>query len=147
MKVILLKNVAKLGKKNDIKNVADGHALNMLIPQGMVEVATESAVRKLESRKTQEAAALKRTEETIAKNLATISSKVYEVKENVNEKGHLFAAIHAAEISKLIADESKVEIPAQYIMLEKPIKDAGEHRIKIQVGEAFASITVNIVAK
>ncbi len=147
MKVILLANVPKLGKKNDIKNVSDGHALNMLIPKGLVEVATDAAIKKLETRKTQEAGAQKRTEDAIAKNLATISGKVYEIKENVNEKGHLFAAITAADISKLIKDESSVELPAEYIMLEKPIKDAGEHRIKIQVGEAFASITVTISAK
>lgn len=147
MKVILLANVAKLGKKNDIKDVSDGHALNMLIPKGLVEVATPAALKKLETRKVQEAGAQKRAEDAVAKNLAAISGKVYEIKENVNEKGHLFAAVTAIEISKLIKDESNIDLPAQYIMLEKPIKDAGEHRIKIQVGEAFASITVTVSAK
>ena len=143
----MLQNVAKLGKKYDIKDVSDGHALNLLIPKGQVEPATVSALKKLETRKAQDAALAKRNEEALAKNLKTISGKVYEVKENVNEKGHLFAAIHATEIAKLIKDESGVEIPANYIQLEKPLKEAGEHRITIAIGEAFASVTVNISAK
>lgn len=147
MKVILLKNVAKLGKKFEIKDVSDGHALNMLIPQGVAEVATPAALKKLETRKAQEAEALKRAEEALAKNLKTISGKVYEVKTNVNEKGHLFAAIDSEAVSKLIKDESSVEIPAHYIQLEKPIKEAGEHRLTIAIGESFASVTVNISAK
>ena len=147
MKVILLKNVAKLGKMNDIKDVSDGHALNMLIPHGLVEVATAGALKKLEVRKAQAEAAHKKMEETIAKNLKTIQGKVYEIKEKVNEKGHLFAAIHAEEISKLIKDESGVDLPAHYIKLEKPIKEAGEHRITISVGEAHGSVTVSVGAK
>lgn len=147
MKVILLQNVPKLGKKHEIKNVSDGHALNLLIPKGLVEPATESALKKLESRKAQEVATEKRLEESLSKSLKVISGKVYEVKENVNEKGHLFAAIHAEEISALIKKESEVDVPAKYIQLEKPIKESGEHRIKIAIGESFASITVNVSAK
>ncbi len=147
MKVILLKNVAKLGKKFEVKDVSDGHALNMLIPQGYAEPATASALKKLEARKAQELAAQKKAEEVLAKNLKAISGKVYEVQTNVNEKGHLFAAIDATEISKLISEESKIEIPAQYIQLEKPIKEAGEHRLTIAIGESFASITLNVSAK
>jgi len=46
MKVVLLHNVPKIGKKYEIKNVSDGHALNFLIPKGLAQVATPAAEKK-----------------------------------------------------------------------------------------------------
>ncbi|MBI2474103.1 MAG: 50S ribosomal protein L9, partial [Candidatus Taylorbacteria bacterium] len=48
MKVVLLQEVAKVGHRHDVKNVADGFALNFLIPQGLAETATEKAVKRVE---------------------------------------------------------------------------------------------------
>ena len=47
MKIILLKDVAKLGKKYEIKTVSDGHALNLLIPKGFAVAATLDAKKRL----------------------------------------------------------------------------------------------------
>ena len=55
MKVILLKDVVGLGKKGEIKNATDGHARNFLIPQKLVIVATDKAIKKLEQEKVIEA--------------------------------------------------------------------------------------------
>ena len=60
MKVILLKDVPKLGRKHDVKEVSDGHALNFLVPRGLVEVATGGALKKVE--------ALKKTEDFLKKH-------------------------------------------------------------------------------
>ena len=51
MKIILLRDVEKLGKKYDVKDVADGHARNFLIPQGLAKPATEVALREIETEK------------------------------------------------------------------------------------------------
>ena len=51
MRVIFLKDVPKIGKKFEIKNISDGHALNFLIPQGAVKIATPDAVKNVEALK------------------------------------------------------------------------------------------------
>ncbi|MDQ5954254.1 MAG: large subunit ribosomal protein [Patescibacteria group bacterium] len=51
MKVIFLHDVPRVGKKNDIKEVNDGYALNFLIPRKLVDRATEKSVQNLELRK------------------------------------------------------------------------------------------------
>ncbi len=53
MKVILLKDVQALGRKFDIKDVADGHASNFLLPKKLAEMATEKALKRLEEMKNQ----------------------------------------------------------------------------------------------
>jgi large subunit ribosomal protein L9 len=72
MKVILLKDVAKMGKKNDIKNVSDGHALNFLIPQGLVEVATPKSLKKVEVIKSREDAEKKIKTDLLLKNFGDL---------------------------------------------------------------------------
>ena len=49
MKIILLKDVAKVGRKFDLKEVSDGYAANLLIPRGLAVVATNDAIKRMES--------------------------------------------------------------------------------------------------
>lgn len=147
MKVILNADVAKLGKKYEVKNVSDGHALNMLIPKGLVEVATPASLKALEVKKAAVQALHQRMEEVIVKNLKTIHGKVFEMTEKVNEKGHLFAAIHLDQVSALIKIKSHVELPASYLHVEKPIKEEGDHEITVKVGKETATFTLKIVAE
>jgi large subunit ribosomal protein L9 len=147
MKVILNADVAKLGKKYEVKNVADGYALNTLIPNGLVEVATPSSLKALETKKAAVQASQARTEEVIMKNLKTIHGKVFEMAEKVNEKGHLFAAIHLDQVSSLIKSKTDVELPSAYLHVEKPIKEAGDHEVTIKVGKETATFNLKVVAE
>lgn len=147
MKVILNVDVAKLGKKYEVKNVSDGHALNLLIPKGLVEVATPASLKALEAKKVSVQASLQRMEDVIVKNLKSIQGKVFEMVQKVNEKGHLFAAIHLDQVSELIKKMSHVELPSAYLHVEKPIKEAGDHEITIKVGKDTATFTLKIVAE
>jgi large subunit ribosomal protein L9 len=147
MKVILNADVAKLGKKYEVKNVSDGHALNMLIPKGLVEVATPASLRALEVKKAALQASQKRTEEVIVKNLKTIQSKVFEMTQKVNEKGHLFAAIHLDQVSSLIKSKANVELPSSYLHTAKPIKEVGDHEVTVTVGKESATFNLKIIAE
>ncbi len=147
MKVILNADVAKLGKKYEVKDVSDGHALNMLIPKGLVEIATPASLKSLESKKAAVEASMKRLEEVIVKNLKAIHGKVFEMIQKVNEKGHLFAAIHLDQVSSLIKSKTNVELPASYLHVEKPIKEAGDHEITIKVGKESAIFTLKVIAE
>jgi large subunit ribosomal protein L9 len=147
MKVILNADVAKLGKKYEVKNVSDGYALNTLIPKGLVEVATPASLKTLEIKKATVQASQQRVEEVIVKNLKAIHGKVFEMTEKVNEKGHLFAAIHLDQVSSLIKSKTNIELPSTYLHTEKPIKEEGDHEVVVKVGKESATFTLKVVAE
>jgi large subunit ribosomal protein L9 len=146
MKVVLLKDVPKVGKKYDIKDVADGFAFNSLIPRGLAEVATPKAIQRVELVKKQDAAERKVREDLLMKNLKDLENVTVEIKEKVNDKGHLFAAIHKPELISAIKTQTRLDMDETHIMLDKPIKEVGEHTIEVKVGEKNAKFKLNVVA-
>src|SRR4051812_43655114 len=115
MKIVLIKDVKGVGKKHDVKTVADGFALNSLIPQGGAVVATESVLKRVELAKKQEEGERKVKEDLLAKNLKSIHDAVVEVSADANEKGHLFAGLHAAEIAPLVREKTGVDLLPEFI--------------------------------
>ena len=133
MKVIFLKDVQRVGKKYDIKEVNDGYALNFLLPQKLAEVATTKAVADLEKRKKEIIVEREIQEELLSKNLEQIKGKAITIKGKANEKGSLFSAIHKKEIKEELEKEHKIEIGEEFIILDKPIKEVGEFEIPIEI--------------
>jgi large subunit ribosomal protein L9 len=146
MKVILLKDVPKLGKKFDVKNVSDGFALNSLIPQGLVAVATDALIKKTEGEKALLAEKRKKEEADLAKNLDVVSKNPLEIRVKANAKGHLFSSIHKAEIAVEIHKATGVHIDAEFVKLEKPLKEVGEHVVEIAAGGKVAKLKLVIKA-
>lgn len=146
MKVILLKDIRKVGKKYDVKDVADGYALNFLIPQKQAEAATASSMKKLESMKAKAEAEKKVQEELLMKNLKGLSGISIELKEQANEKGSLFKGVHKEEIVKALKEQGHLDLLPEYIDLEKPLKDVGEHEVHAKVQTKTVAFKVNIVA-
>lgn len=146
MKVVLLHDVAKLGKKYEVKNVSDGHAINLLIPQGLVEIATAGSLKKVEGLKAVHEAEQKIQMDLLMKNLGDIKDAVVTMKEKANEKGHLFAGVHKAELIPAIKEQTRLDLAAEFIVLEKPIKTVGEHKIEVKVGDKSAHFTLVIEA-
>jgi large subunit ribosomal protein L9 len=146
MKVVLLHDVPKLGKKYDIKDVSDGHALNLLVPKGLVELATASNLKKIEGLKALDAAEKKIQMDLLLKNLGDIKDAVVTMKEKANEKGHLFAGVHKAELIPAIKAQTHLDLAPEFIVLEKPIKTVGEHMIEVKVGDKSAEFKLVIEA-
>ena len=147
MKIILLKDVSKVGKKYDIKNVADGHAQNMLIPRGLAIVATDQAIKKVEILKANDTTDKKIQTELLLKNLEVINNLTINLKEKTNEKGHLFAGVTKEMLAEEILKVTRLNIDPESIVLPKPLKEIGEFKIEIEVSGKKASFVVNIEAK
>lgn len=146
MKIILLKDIPKVGKRYETKEISDGYALNMLIPKGVAIAATPDAVKRIQLEKARHEGEKKVNEELLAKNLKDLSGQTIELKEKANEKGHLFASIHIPEILSAIEKTTKLIIPKESIVLEKPIKEVGAHEISVQAGSHKVSFTLDIKA-
>jgi large subunit ribosomal protein L9 len=147
MKIALLKDVKGVGKKHDVKVVADGFALNSLIPQGAAEVATDKVLARIEVVKKQEAAERKVQDDLLAMNIKSLHDVVVEVVVGANEKGHLFAGLHPVDIVPLLKAQTHIDVLPEFIKLDKPIKEVGEHKIDVKVQGKSATFTVNVVAK
>lgn len=147
MKVILLKDIAKIGRKYDIKDVSEGYALNMLIPRGLAQVATPHAVKKVEEMKAKDLTEKKIQGELLMKSLKEIDSLKINLKEKANEKGHLFAGITKERLLEEIFKITRLHIDPESIKLNKPIKETGEHKILVEVLDKQAHFVVSIEAK
>jgi large subunit ribosomal protein L9 len=132
MKVILLKDVKGVGRKYDIKEVGDGHAVNFLIPRGFAETATPNAIKKMEMKKSTDTTMREVDAELAKANIAQLGEQAIEMTEKANEKGHLFAGVHTEEISKAVKKQIHLDILPEWIKLEKPIKTTGEYEINVE---------------
>jgi large subunit ribosomal protein L9 len=133
MKVIFLKDVPRVGKRHDIKEVNDGYALNFLIPRKLAELATPSAISELEKRKKNVEIEREVQEDLLMKNLEEIKGKIIKIKAKADEKGHLFSKIHNQEIVEEMKRQNHADIDPEFIVLEKPIKEIGEFEIPIEI--------------
>jgi large subunit ribosomal protein L9 len=132
MRVILIQDVDGLGKKYEIKDVKPGHARNYLIPNKLVQPATEKAMKWLEIQTEN----IKKSQEEDFKKSQSMVSKVdgseliFSLK--VGEKGQLFESISEQKIKEKIEKELGIKISKNQIKLKDPIKEVGDFLIKIE---------------
>jgi len=144
MKIILLKDVAKIGKKHEIKNIADGHAQNFIIPRGLGIPATDANVRKIESMKSASDADRSVQEALLSKNLEALGEITVALSGKANEKGHLFAGIHKDEIVEAVKKQANITVHPEFLVLDKPIKETGNHIVVVQAGGKKANLKLSI---
>jgi len=147
MKVIFLKDVAKLGKKDQVKEVSDGHALNFLIPRGLVKKSTASEITKIEKQKKNKEANDEKQVKEFKEKLEVIKNTPIKLEETANEKGHLFKAVSKEELITTIKKYTGLDLEPECIFLKKPIKETGEHQVGIEKLGIKANLKVIIEAK
>ncbi len=134
MKIILKEDIKGVGRKYEVKNVADGYANNFLIPKKLAEYASPEAVKKAEILKSTNIAEIEIREKLTEKQIEMLKGVKIVLKKKGNEKGHLFEKIHPEEISEALKDQAKIEIGPEFLVTPKPIKEIGEHIVLVQVG-------------
>jgi large subunit ribosomal protein L9 len=141
MKVVLLKDVKGLGHAWHEVEAADGHALNFLIPRKMAAQATPAVLKDADSRR--KAAADKKAldHKLVEERLASLAEERIVIKKKVNEKGHLYDGVDAAEIAAI------TNLPEDAISLPKHIKEVGTFDIPVSFGAQFGKISVVIEAE
>ena len=141
MKVILLKDVPKVGRRYDIKDVADGYARNFIIKNKLGDMATPKLIEWAQREKGRLSQEKKLHEDLLIKNLEDLKGVTITLGK-ANEQGHLFAGIHKEQLISAIKEATRLEVSAEHIILEKPIKELGEHEVKIIVQDKKASFKV-----
>jgi large subunit ribosomal protein L9 len=132
MKVILLQDVKKIGKKGDVIEASDGYARNFLFPKKLAQEATEANLHILNNKKENDRKQ-KLAEIEAAQKLANeLKGKEINIKAKTGENGKLFGAITSKDVAELIKTQYKVEIDKKKIVMDT-IKLAGGYDIEIKL--------------
>ena len=133
MKVILLQDDKKLGKKGDIVNVNDGFARNYVLPQ---KIGVEATNKNLNDLKLQKANA----EKIAAENLAAAQALAKEMEEETvivamkaGEGGKAFGSVSSKEIATEYTKQYKKELDKKKLVLSEPIKSFGTFEVKVKL--------------
>ena len=146
MKVILTKDVADLGTKGDVVDVADGYARNFLIPKKHAVKASEGALKQAESmrvaREEQEKKAL-----ADAQALAeSLSGTRVVVAARAGDSGNLFGSIGASDVAEAIVKFTGVDIDRKIVKVPAPIKEIGLHEITLKPhSDVSVAVTLDVI--
>ena len=147
MKLVLLKDVKSLGKKDDIVTVNDGYARNFLIPRGL---GVEATAANLNNLKVQQANAAFQAAEQLkaAKELAARIAEVrLEMPVKVGGNGKLFGALSSKEIADAMKEQFGIDVDKKKIILNEPIKEVGERTVEVKLHkDVLAKLALNVKA-
>jgi len=132
MKVLLLKDVYKLGRAGDVKRVADGYGRNYLLPQGLAMLATPGALKQAESIRaeaTTRRAALNQEMSSVAERL---NGALLAFPAKASETGKLYGSITTQMIAAAVSKKAGLEIPRRQIDTQ-PLRALGEHKVHIRL--------------
>jgi len=131
MRIILLQDIDKLGKKYEIKEVADGYVRNFLLPKGLVKLATGKNLKWLSNQKEVET---KKAEEEL-KKVQEVASQIEKLEVvipvKIGKEEQLFESITTQKISEKLK-ELGFEVKKSQIDLKEPIKELGEFPVKVK---------------
>ena len=131
MRVILLQDIENLGKKYEVKEVNDGYARNFLIPKGLAKIATEEALKWLETQKEIEAKKAEEELKKIQEKATVIDGQEIIIPVKIGQDQQLFESITSQKISEKLK-ELGFDIKKSQIDLVEPIKELGEFPVKIK---------------
>lgn len=141
MKIVLMQDVKALGRKGEIKDVADGYARNFLIPKGLAVPATEGNLRALE----QERVLKERheiQEEAEARAIAARLEGLHlVVRAKAGESGRLFGSITGKDVAEAIRRQTQIELDRKKIDLPEGLKKLGRYQIPIRL---YRGVSVEI---
>jgi len=138
VKLILLRDVDRVGQAGEIVKVAAGYARNHLIPQDKALLATDANVAQFESRRRQHAAAADREARAAAQVAQVLEKASLTVQVKVGEGDKLFGSVTTQHIADLLKEQGH-EVDRRTIDLEEPIRTLGVYNVPIRLHAAVTA--------
>ena len=147
MKVILQEDVDTLGKAGDIVKVADGYGRNYLIPKRWAVLADVRNLRTLEHDRRVIEARSKKVRRSAEEMGGRLSSLSLTIPAKAGEEGKLFGAVTSRDIAEAL-ERAGVAVDRRMVLLEEPIKQVGDYKVKIKAGtDIVPEVSVSVVAE
>ena len=131
MKVVLLKDVKNVGKRDDILTVSDGYARNFLFPQKLAVEATPGAMKEIERKRAAQDA---REAEMLAEakgKAASLKDKVITLEVKCGDKGRLYGSVTSAEVADALEKQHGIKVDKRKIDIGDPIRETGIREISV----------------
>lgn len=133
MKVILLKDVKSLGKKDEIVDVSDGYARNYVLPKGLGKEANAANLNDLKLQKANEEKVAQEKLEDAKKLAAKLETKEVTVKMKSGEGGKTFGSISSKEIAAAAKEQCGLDVDKKKIQMPEAIKALGVYEVQIKL--------------
>jgi large subunit ribosomal protein L9 len=146
MKVLLLKDVEKVGWLGDVVEVKEGYMRNFLHPQGFAIIPTESNLRSIAKEKAERAEQRKLEHQQLEKAAEAVEGAEAVIAAKANEQGHLFGSVTAAEIAANLREQG-FQVAEKFVRLAEHIKEIGTYDVKLRFAEGVSgTVKVTVVA-
>ena len=144
MKIILLDDVPKLGRRGEVRDVADGYARNYLLPHRLALTATPGNLKNLDSIKARQEQRAVRQRSEAEQMAQAIEALSFAQTRQASDEGRLFGSVGRADIAAFLA-QNGIEVEKRRIGLDEPIKALGEFTVPIRLhGDVTASLKVSV---
>jgi large subunit ribosomal protein L9 len=145
MKVILLDDVQKVGRRGEVRDVSDGFARNFLIPKKLALNATAGNLKNLDHIKKQANAKADRIKGDAEGVRSRIEALTYEERRQASEEGKLFGSVTSQDLVDFL-DKQGIKVERKRVQLDEPIKSLGESTVPIRLhAEVLAQLKVSVV--
>jgi large subunit ribosomal protein L9 len=145
MKVILLDDVAKVGRRGEVRDVSDGYARNFLLPKKLALAATAGNLKGIDHIKKQQEAKADRIKIDAERLRDRIEALLYEERRQASEEGKLFGSVTAQDVVDFL-ERQQITIERRRVHLEDPIKTLSENVVTLRLhSEVTAQLRVNVV--
>ena len=145
MKIILLQDEKKLGKKGDIIEASEGYARNYILPK---KIGVEATARNMNDLKLQKANQERIAQEQLdaAKALAAdLESKIVVVKIKAGEGGKTFGSVSSKEIAAALKEQHQIEIDKKKLQLAEALKNFGSYEVTVKLHpQVTGKVTVKV---
>jgi len=146
MKVILKTDIDVLGEKGEIKEVKAGYARNYLIPNKLAALATSGAIIDLAQKKKDQTRKLAKQLDILKETADKLSKITLTISAEVGSAGKLFGAVTTTDIAEGVKSTCGIEVDRRKIILDSPIKTAGEYLVPIKLAHEIET-KIKVIVK
>lgn len=148
MKIILLTDVKNVGKKGDVKEVADGYARNYLIRNHLAVESSKKSIEILENQKQKEFEDFQNRKEEALKLKQQLSTIETTFKVKAGSDGKLFGSVSTAKIAEQLQKEHGITVDKRKFVDNANITKLGKHQVKVELfKDVIAELTVNVLSE
>lgn len=146
MKIIFLKDVPKIGKMGEIKEISEGYANNFLIPKGLGAVATKEIQAKYLKENKERKEKIERINLRLEQEKNELEKRTFIVYLKTDKKGKTFGGVHEREIAEAVSKKMGKEYLKSQVIMEQSIKQLGDYKVQLKLQNGLlATITISVL--